>query len=176
MKVQVLYFAGCPNHEATTELMREVARELRLSVDVEEVEVMSAEDAARLRFLGSPSVYVNGVDIEPSARSSVAYAFACRTCDGQGVPPRDLLVAALKEADTGPAAESSRRRHPALPCSSLPCRCGSEPEDIRNALAELDFVAVPGHLQPRGEFGMFGVATVIVVKTTPPVEVVLRLS
>ncbi|MBI3767256.1 MAG: cation transporter [Deltaproteobacteria bacterium] len=49
---------------------------------------------------------MNGVDIEPSARSSAAYAFACRTYRGQGVPPRELFVAALKEADTGRMAES----------------------------------------------------------------------
>ncbi|MBI3770119.1 MAG: cation transporter [Deltaproteobacteria bacterium] len=104
MKVQVFYFTGCPNREATTELVREVAREPRLSVDVEEVEVMSAEDAARLRFLGSPSVHVNGLDIEPSARNSEAYAFACRTYNGQGAPPRELLVAALKESESCCAA------------------------------------------------------------------------
>ncbi|MCC7196384.1 MAG: cation transporter [Gemmatimonadaceae bacterium] len=98
MKVEVFYFAGCPNHEATTELVREVARELGLRVDVEEVEVTSAEGAARLRFLGSPSVRVNGVDIEPSARSSEAYAYACRTYHGGGVPPREVIGAALKES------------------------------------------------------------------------------
>jgi phosphoglycerate dehydrogenase-like enzyme len=95
MKVQVLYFSGCPNHERTARLAREVAQALGLSVAVEEVEVADAEDATRLRFLGSPSVHVNGVDIEPSARSSTAYAFACRTYNGEGVPPRELLVAAL---------------------------------------------------------------------------------
>ena len=101
MKVQVLYFAGCPNHESTTRLARDVARELGLGVSVEEVEVRSVEDAVRLRFLGSPSVHVNDVDIEPGARKSTAYAFACRTYGSVGVPPRELLVAALKEAASG---------------------------------------------------------------------------
>jgi hypothetical protein len=98
MKVQVLYFSGCPNHERTAELVREVARELGLSVEVEEVEVRTEDGATRLHFVGSPSVHVKGIDVEPSARSSTAYAFACRTYNGQGVPPRELLAAALREA------------------------------------------------------------------------------
>src|SRR5262245_12364636 len=104
MKVEVLYFTGCPNHDATVGLVHEVARELGLRVTVKELEVTSAEDAARVRFLGSPSVHVNGIDIEPSARSSTGYAFACRTYGDLRVPPRELLVAALKEAATGSAA------------------------------------------------------------------------
>jgi copper chaperone CopZ len=119
MKIQVLSFTGCPNHEATVRLVHEVARELGLRVTVEELEVTSAEDAARVRFLGSASVHVNGVDIEPSARSSTAYAFACRTYGGDRVPPRELLVAALKEAASGSAADGGR---PAVATSGAPER------------------------------------------------------
>jgi copper chaperone CopZ len=115
MRVQVLYFRGCPNHERTAELVREVALEVGLSIDVEEVEVTTAEDAARLHFLGSPSVHVNGVDIEPSARSSTAYAFACRPYNGQGVPPRNLLLAALKEPiSAGVPGSGPTARRPGL--------------------------------------------------------------
>ena len=98
MKVEVLYFDGCPNHEPTVQLVQAVAEDLGFRVEVEEVEVRNAEDAVRLRFLGSPSVRIDGIDIEPSARSKAAYALACRVYDGHGVPPRGLLVAALKEA------------------------------------------------------------------------------
>ena len=101
VKIEVLFFTGCPNHDATVRLVHEIARELGLRVTVEELEVTSAEDAARVRFLGSPSVLVNGSDIEPSARRSTAYAFACRTYGGHRVPPRELLVAALKRGRDG---------------------------------------------------------------------------
>lgn len=95
MKVQVLYFEGCPNHQPTAQLTREVIRDFGLDAEVEEVEVKSIEDAQRLRFLGSPTVLIDGVDIESSARNSTAYAFACRTYSGKGTPPRELLVEAL---------------------------------------------------------------------------------
>ncbi len=118
MKVQVLYFAGCPNHETTARLAREVAGELGLDVHLEEVEVVSADDAERRRFLGSPSVHVNGTDIEPSARSSDAYGLACRTYHGDGVPPRALLVAAFNDAGRSVGAEP--RSGPAVASNTPP--------------------------------------------------------
>ena len=97
-RVQVLYFDRCPNHAKTLDRVTEVVADLGLDAVVEEVEVKTHEDAERLRFLGSPSVHVNGVDVEPAARDSSAYAFACRTYGaGEGVPPRALIAAALLE-------------------------------------------------------------------------------
>ncbi len=118
MQVQVLYFAGCPNHETTARRAREVAGELGLDVHLEEVEVVSADDAERRRFLGSPSVHVNGIDIEPSARSSNAYGLACRTYHGEGVPPRALLVAAFNEA--GRSVGAQPRSVPAVASNTPP--------------------------------------------------------
>lgn len=96
MKVEVLYFEGCPHYEATIDLVRDVLTETGVDADVREVEVRDHEEATRLRFLGSPSVRVAGVDIEPGARSSSDFALGCRIYQGSGVPPRALLVAALR--------------------------------------------------------------------------------
>lgn len=102
--VEVLYFEGCPNHQQTSQLARDVVAELGVDATVEEVEVKTLEDAVRLRFLGSPNVHVDGVDIEPAARSSRAYGFACRTYGQAAVPPRELLVAALREKRRAPSS------------------------------------------------------------------------
>lgn len=96
MTIQVLYFAGCPNHPPTVALVREVLTGLGLSAEVEEIEVNTQADAERLRFLGSPTVQVNGVDIEPSARERTHYALSCRMYDGSGIPPRELPVSACE--------------------------------------------------------------------------------
>jgi len=96
--IRVLYFEGCPNHEPTLSLVRRVVADLGLDAQVEPVRVRDAEDATRLRFLGSPTVHVNGVDIELEARTRTSYAFSCRVYGGSGVPPRELIEAALKEA------------------------------------------------------------------------------
>jgi mercuric ion transport protein len=107
--VDVLYFEGCPNHQRTVELARDVVAELGVDAAVEELEVKTLEDAVRLRFLGSPSVQVDGVDIDPAARASTAYAFACRTYDGAGVPPRRLLVEALGRAPASTGDQAGAR-------------------------------------------------------------------
>ncbi len=95
MRIEVLYFEGCPHHRATVRLVHEVVAELGVGADVHEVEVRDQEDATRLRFLGSPSVRVEGVDIEPDARDDPRIGLACRIYQGSGVPPKPLLVAAL---------------------------------------------------------------------------------
>ena len=96
-KIEILYFEGCPNHEPATALAREVVRDLGLAAEIREVEVKEPEDAAKLRFLGSPSIRIDGADVEPSARSRTNFGFACRTYDGEGLPRREMLVAALKD-------------------------------------------------------------------------------
>src|SRR5262249_32687448 len=97
MKVEVLYLAGCPNRGPTVELAKQVIADLGVDASVEEVEVQGADEAERLRFLGSPTVVVNGRDIEPGARRRTDFGFCCRTYDGRGTPPRQLLEDALKD-------------------------------------------------------------------------------
>ena len=98
VRVDVLFFDGCPNHEPTVELVRSVVADLGLESRVNGIPVESAEDAETLRFLGSPSVRVNGRDIEPGADERSSYALSCRMYGDSGVPPRDWLVDALTGA------------------------------------------------------------------------------
>jgi hypothetical protein len=97
MKIQILYFEGCPNHLHTVALVRQVVATLGKEVQIEEVEVTSPEDAVSKRFLGSPTVLVNRVDIAPRARQRTDYGLSCRIYDGMsGLPSEDLLRAALR--------------------------------------------------------------------------------
>ncbi len=97
MQIEVLYFDGCPNHAPTVTLVKQIAADLGLKVGVEEINVTSAEEVQRLRFLGSPTVRVNGVDIDPTARDRTHYALSCRVYPGvSGLPPDTLIRAALQ--------------------------------------------------------------------------------
>ena len=100
MVIEVLYFEGCPNLGRTLELARSVAEELGVDADVLEVEVRDQEEAERLGFLGSPSVRVNGMDIEPGADARTEFAVSCRVYGNFGVPPKKFLVAAVKRCRT----------------------------------------------------------------------------
>lgn len=99
-QIDILYFDGCPNHLRTTELIRDVVRSLGLDATIREVVVHDADQAARLRFLGSPTIQINGEDVEPAVRSRVDYSFSCRMYGRSGSPPRALIEQALREGTT----------------------------------------------------------------------------
>ena len=98
MIIELLYFEGCPHHRPTIELVRDVMEELAVVADVREVEVRNHDDAVRLKFIGSPSIRVDGADVEPGTDEGESYALSCRMYAGSGVPPRDLVRAALSAA------------------------------------------------------------------------------
>ncbi len=97
VKIELLYFGGCPHHQPTRELIDTILSELDLDAEVEEVDVRDQQEAERLRFLGSPSIRVDGADIEPGANSRTGYALSCRMYGSAGMPSRQLLEAALGE-------------------------------------------------------------------------------
>lgn len=101
MNVTVLTFEGCPNSEPTLRLVRQALRELGVRSAVKRIEVRDRDDAERLRFLGSPTVQINGLDVEASRRADAA-SFSCRMyrtpAGNRGVPPRDMILDALREA------------------------------------------------------------------------------
>jgi hypothetical protein len=101
MKVEVLYFQGCPNHVPALERVRSVLVDEGVHTDVLQVEIPDDETAQALRFMGSPSVRVNGIDVEESASSGVI-GLCCRTylygSVREGVPPADVIRRAIRTA------------------------------------------------------------------------------
>jgi hypothetical protein len=100
--VEVLFFAGCPNQAGAQALVEWVTAEAGVDPDVRLVRVEGAEDARRLRFLGSPTVRVNGHDVEPGADQRQDFAYACRIyrtpLGVKGQPEASWLRAALHAA------------------------------------------------------------------------------
>jgi hypothetical protein len=97
MKIEVLYFRGCPNHSCAAERVRAVLQQEGVSGDVSEIEVQDESAAKALAFPGSPTIRVNGVDIELAARGAAEVGFACRLYPG-GLPSEEMINAALREA------------------------------------------------------------------------------
>jgi hypothetical protein len=73
IQVRILCSEGCANTPPTVELVKHVAQHLNIPVNIETVMVGTQKQAHELRFLGSPTVQIDGLDIEPSARDSVAF-------------------------------------------------------------------------------------------------------
>jgi hypothetical protein len=99
MNVEILYFEGCPNHAIALEMVRRVLDREKIQANVRSVEVANEKAAEFARFLGSPSVRVDGADIEPGREDDSPF-FGCRTytVGGKtvGVPPEKWLVDALR--------------------------------------------------------------------------------
>lgn len=97
IQIEVLYFEGCPNAPRAVELVREVVAALGVNARITEREMKDYEDAVRNRFLGSPTIRVEGVDVEPLAEPPAAPAFGCRLYGSEGVPPHELIERAIRE-------------------------------------------------------------------------------
>lgn len=71
---------------------------LGVAATIREVAVDNPEQAPALRFFGSPTIQVNGQDIDPAMRHRTDYSYSCRMYEGDGIVPRALLERALQEA------------------------------------------------------------------------------
>jgi hypothetical protein len=98
MKVEVLYFDGCPTYEAAEKTLRDVFADKGLEADVELVAVNTDEEARRLRFPGSPTIRVAGKDLFPTEERE-DWRLGCRiyaTPEGlRGSPTAEMLKEAL---------------------------------------------------------------------------------
>jgi hypothetical protein len=98
----VLTFEGCPHAEPALEHVRLVIAESGIGATVRRVDVPDPEAAAAHRFLGSPTIRVNGRGIEPGVAERDEYMLACRiyrTDSGvTGEPDEQWLREALSAA------------------------------------------------------------------------------
>lgn len=109
MIVEVLYFDGCPNHDALLPHLRELLVSGDADTQVQLLQIEDDEAAQRERFLGSPTVRINGEDVDPYASERTDFGMKCRlyaTPQGlRGMPADEWVLAALtRAAEDGAAA------------------------------------------------------------------------
>ena len=97
MKVELYYFEGCPSYIETTENLKNALSELEIKNDFKLIEVINAEEATDKKFLGSPTIRINGTDLE---HKDGDYVFACRIymINGKmhGTPTKEYIHSQLK--------------------------------------------------------------------------------
>jgi hypothetical protein len=102
VRIELLYFAGCPSHEAFRPRLIELLGQAGVHAPVDERRVESGPAAQRERFLGSPTLRVDGVDVDPGAADRTDYGLKCRlyrTDEGLlGTPPDEWVLDALRRA------------------------------------------------------------------------------
>jgi hypothetical protein len=102
MQVDILYFEGCPNSDIALDHVGQALALEGAVADVQMVEIRDTEDAIERRFLGSPTVQIDGEDAELEARRRNDYGYMCRTYrarDGSvaGAPPVNLIAQAIRD-------------------------------------------------------------------------------
>jgi hypothetical protein len=104
VRIEFLYWEDCPSHPQAWKLLQEVMDELSIEAPVERIEVVTDEEAKRLAFPGSPTIRVNGVDIDPDGATQMGTALTCRIYrlqDGRfsPVPTKEMIRQALAGED-----------------------------------------------------------------------------
>jgi hypothetical protein len=99
VRVELLYWDGCPSHPEAETLLRDVLAARGLEPEVEVREVATQAEAEALAFPGSPTIRVDGRDVDPAGAAEPP-ALTCRIYrlpDGRPspVPTREQLEAAL---------------------------------------------------------------------------------
>lgn len=98
MKVELLYFDGCPGYAELRERLPLLLERAGVEAEIEERRVDSQQAADRELFVGSPTVRVDGRDVDPAVRDW-GYGLRCRLYAGEEglrrVPPDAWIVEAL---------------------------------------------------------------------------------
>jgi hypothetical protein len=110
LKIDLLYFDGCPSWQQALANLETVIHEENLDVTVNRIDVRSDQEAVQYRFLGSPSFKVDGVDLWPESRDE--FSMNCRvykTSHGlMGWPTIEMLRDKLKELNGPPLTTSTQ--------------------------------------------------------------------
>jgi hypothetical protein len=99
-RIELYWWDGCPSYPEALALLQSVLAERGIDAEVELHEVVTDDDAERLAFPGSPTIRVDGRDIDPIGAASRP-ALNCRIYhlpDGRvsPVPSREQLEEALR--------------------------------------------------------------------------------
>jgi len=85
---------GCPNAEPAVRVLKSVAGELGVEIQISLIVVENPEEAQRVSFHGSPSVRIEGEDLESDV-ISLPFSFGCRVYRDRGMlsgSPSESLV------------------------------------------------------------------------------------
>ena len=98
--IELLFWQGCPSHPEAKALLEQVLTELGRDDQIVMTEVRSDAEAERLHFPGSPTIRVDGRDIDAMGASGRP-SLTCRIYhlpDGRisPVPSREQMEEALR--------------------------------------------------------------------------------
>lgn len=98
IRIEVQYFNGCPNSEKSLQMVKSFINNSEIEIEFEEVLVETNETAKKYKFRGSPTILINGHDID-GLEENTTPSLSCRYYKN-GLPTEENLknfIANLKE-------------------------------------------------------------------------------
>ncbi len=95
IKVELLYFEGCPSYKRAWADLLDVVVENNLQIIAKPINIESLEKAEGLVFAGSPTILINGQDLENYNGETVMACRIYQENDNNGWPSKDLLKRGL---------------------------------------------------------------------------------
>ena len=103
IRIEFLYWEECPSHGEAWDRLQAVLKEKGLKAEVVRIEIRTDQDAWQWDFCGSPTIRINGRDIDPVGAEVQRVGLNCRIYhapEGRVTPmPSDELIRkAIEEA------------------------------------------------------------------------------
>lgn len=119
MKIEVLYFSDCLNYLPARNRLQAILLQQGIPSEIVDIEIRDESAARSLNFAGSPTIRINGLDIEPNRRTGTQTGLACRLYAG-GLPSEEMIRSALREAQDAAAPSSHQNALPRHSAALVP--------------------------------------------------------
>jgi|BarGraNGADG00212_2_1021979.scaffolds.fasta_scaffold133051_2 glutaredoxin len=100
LTIDVLYYEDCPHYEEAARVLKEVLEEEGVEATVKMVKVAKWGEAEAFGFIGSPTILINGEDVEKGMDHTSPFQGHCRVYlykeEMFEVPPKEMIREALK--------------------------------------------------------------------------------
>lgn len=78
IKIDFLFWKECPSYPKAWERLNQVLEAKRIIPEIQQIEVRTDEEAKQYSFPGSPTIRINGVDIDPQGAQDQPLGLSCR--------------------------------------------------------------------------------------------------
>lgn len=102
-KIDFLYWPECPSHPEAWELLKEILAEIGIDAQVNKRVIENEAEAKAEHFTGSPTIRVNGRDVDPATSDELPARLTCRLYfreDGRpsAIPTESMIRNAIAQA------------------------------------------------------------------------------
>ncbi|HJM74569.1 MAG TPA: DUF2703 domain-containing protein [Dehalococcoidia bacterium] len=104
MNIVLMLTESCSHHDQAREVLQEAIAETGVDVEVEEIQVRTDEEAHNAKVIGSPTIRVDGLDVEHADREPPETSPNCRYYNSPSgwlpVPDKGMIVRAIEKAQS----------------------------------------------------------------------------